>query len=165
MSTSGQAGDPSEAASQAGPEQAAGDAQQLQREIERTREQLGATIEQLAARADIKGRARDKATEVSGQVKTKADQARQEAAAKAESVLGQLADKTATARQRAQSVGETGRERIRRQVAPVWDAAPDPVRQAVAKGASGARQRRVPLAVAAGVLVLGFLVVRRWKKR
>ncbi len=38
------------------------DAQRLRAEIERTREHLGATVEQLAARADVKARARDKAT-------------------------------------------------------------------------------------------------------
>jgi Protein of unknown function (DUF3618) len=166
MSTSSRAGDHAEAGAQAGPKPAASDdVQQLQRKIELTREQLGATVEQLAARADIKGRAQDKATEVSGQVKAKADQARQEAAAKAESVLGQLAGKTATARQKAQSAGEAGKGQFQKQVAPAWEAVPDPVRQAVAKGASTARQRRVPLAAAVGVLVLGYLIVRRWKRR
>lgn len=38
--------------------------QRLRAEIERTREHLGATVEQLAARADIKGRARAKATQL-----------------------------------------------------------------------------------------------------
>ncbi len=98
-------------------------------------------------------------------MKAKADQARQEAAAKAESVLGQLAGKTATARQKAQSAGEAGKGQIQKQVAPVWEAAPDPVRQAVTRGASTARQRRIPLAVALGALVLGYLIVRRWKRR
>jgi len=31
------------------------------------------------------------------------------------------------------------------------------------KGAAGARDRRIPLAVAAGVLVVGYLVVRQWR--
>jgi hypothetical protein len=38
--------------------------QRLRAEIERTREHLGATVEQLAARADVKGRARAKATQL-----------------------------------------------------------------------------------------------------
>jgi hypothetical protein len=102
---------------------------------------------------------------VSEQVKSKADQARQGAAAKAETVLGQLADKTTAARQKAQSVGEAGKGQIHKQVAPVWEAAPEPVRQAVTRGASSARQRRVPLVAAVAALVLGYLVVRRWKRR
>jgi hypothetical protein len=115
--------------------------------------------------ADVKGRARDKAAEVAGQVKCKADQARQDAVAKVQTVLGQLADKTATARQKAQSAGEAGKGHLSKQAAPVWDAAPEPVRQAVARGASSARQRRVPLLAAAVALVLGYLVARRLRRR
>jgi Protein of unknown function (DUF3618) len=37
------------------------DAQQIRAEIERTREHLGATVEQLAARVDVKARARAEA--------------------------------------------------------------------------------------------------------
>jgi hypothetical protein len=49
--------------------------------------------------------------------------------------------------------------------APVWEATPEPVRQAVAKGASTIRQRRGPLAVAASALVGGYLAVRWWRRR
>ena len=49
--------------------------------------------------------------------------------------------------------------------APVWEATPEPVRQAVAKGASTIRQRRGPLAVAASALVAGYLAVRWWRRR
>lgn len=45
-----------------------GDAQELREEIERTRERLGETVEQLAAKADVKGRAQAKAAELAGQV-------------------------------------------------------------------------------------------------
>jgi hypothetical protein len=45
-----------------------GDAQQLREEIERTREHLGETVEQLAAKADVKGRAQARAAELAGQV-------------------------------------------------------------------------------------------------
>jgi len=51
-------------------------AAQIEREIERTRERLGETVDELAARADMKTRARAKAaemkaraTEVSGRVR------------------------------------------------------------------------------------------------
>ena len=39
-------------------------AAELQQEIERTRERLGETVEELAARADVKARARAKAAEM-----------------------------------------------------------------------------------------------------
>jgi hypothetical protein len=60
------------------------DAQALREEIERTREHLGATVEQLAAKADVKGRAQAKAAELAGQVtrqaRDAAGQARKQAA-------------------------------------------------------------------------------------
>jgi Protein of unknown function (DUF3618) len=45
------------------------DVQRLRAEIERTREHLGATVDQLAARADVKGRARAKATGLARQAR------------------------------------------------------------------------------------------------
>ena len=58
-------------------------ASEIQQEIDRTRERLGETVEELAAKADVKARAKEKAvemkaraqgkaTEVSGLVKDKA---------------------------------------------------------------------------------------------
>jgi hypothetical protein len=108
------------------------DIQELRQEIEQTRDQLGDTVQQLAAKADVQARARDKAAELTKKVKGKASQTQAQAAA----------------------VG-----------APVWEATPEPVRQAVAKGASTVRQRRAPLAVAASALVAGYLVLRWWRRR
>jgi Protein of unknown function (DUF3618) len=45
-----------------------GDAKQLREEIERTREHLGETVEQLAAKVDVKGRAQARAAALAGQV-------------------------------------------------------------------------------------------------
>jgi type VI protein secretion system component VasF len=44
-------------------------ADEVRQEIEQTRERLGETVDQLAAKADIKARARAKAAEVSGQLR------------------------------------------------------------------------------------------------
>lgn len=144
------------------------DAQQLQQEIERTREQLGETVEKLAAKADVKARARDKAVEFSGRVKSKAGQARKEAAARSESARSQLAGKAAAARQQATSAGGARKDELQTRAAvamPVWEATPEHLRRAVAKGASTARQRRVPLAAAAVALILGYLAIRRWRRQ
>jgi hypothetical protein len=86
-------------------------APEIQQEIERTRERLGETVDELAAKADVKARARAKAAEVSGRVK----------------------DRTADV---------SGR--VKR---------------------SQAVRRRWPLAVAAGVLVVGSAVLWRRRKR
>ena len=142
-----------ETASQAGAAPTApDDPQELEREIERTREQLGQTVELLAAKADVKGRAQAKATELSGRIKYKAGQVRQKAAACGGSVRGQLVGTTATAQ-----------KRVTAAATPVWQATPEPVRQAVAKGASTARQRRMQLAVAAGAVIAGYLLIK-WRR-
>jgi predicted RecB family endonuclease len=45
------------------------DRQEIEQEIERTREQLGQTVAELAAKVDVPARARGKAAEVAGRVK------------------------------------------------------------------------------------------------
>jgi hypothetical protein len=145
------------------------DARQLLQEIERTRERLGQTVAELAARADVMSRARATAAELSGTVKSKTAHARKDAAARADNARRQFADQTAAARQKAISAGGAGKDQLRNRVAaaskPVWEATPEPVRQAVRKGASSAREHWVPLAVAAGALIVGGLALRQWTKR
>lgn len=119
------------------------DEQQVQQEIEQTREHLGDTVEQLAAKADVKATARKKAAKLAGRMESTTSRARQQAAARADSVRGQIA-----------AAG-----------APAWEATPEGIRRAVTKGASNAKERRVPLAVAAGALLLACMAVRRWRKR
>jgi hypothetical protein len=128
------------------------DPQELEREIERTREQLGETVELLAAKADVKSRAQAKATELSERIKSKAGQVRQQAAGRGDSVRGQLTGTTAAAQRRVTAAAT-----------PVWEATPEQVRQAVAKGASTARQRRLQLAAAAGALIAGYLLIK-WRR-
>lgn len=145
--------------------QASDEVGQLQHDIEQTREQLGETVGQLAAKADVKGMAKSKASEVSERMKSKVDMARQQAASTASTVRGQLADRTSDVKQKAQSAGQSGKDQIVSAGAPVWDATPAPVKQAVAKGAKGANERRVPIAIAVGVIVVGLLVVRRLRSQ
>src|SRR5271166_3628944 len=47
-------------------------APEIQQEIERTRERLGETVEELAAKADVKARARDKAAETKARAQSTA---------------------------------------------------------------------------------------------
>jgi hypothetical protein len=51
---------------------ASSDPNELARDIERTRGQLGDTLQALAARANVKARAKEKAIEISGRVTTAA---------------------------------------------------------------------------------------------
>jgi hypothetical protein len=63
------------------------DARQLEAEIERTREQLGETVQELVFRVDLKSRAQAKAAAVSGKVKDTTAQVRDNAAARAKDVM------------------------------------------------------------------------------
>jgi septal ring factor EnvC (AmiA/AmiB activator) len=62
------------------------DPQVLREEIERTREQLGETIEALAAKADVKAQAQQKLSQLTARLKTAAGQAKQRAAATSASI-------------------------------------------------------------------------------
>ena len=86
-------------------------AQELEQEIERTREHLGDTIDELAGKADMKARARARAAEV-----------------------------------KARAADVSGR-----------------VRQSKAVQ-SQVLQRRWPVAVAAGVLIAGSVIIRRRRR-
>jgi hypothetical protein len=145
------------------------DTEELQQEIERTREHLGDTVQQLAAKADMKAMARDKATELSERVKGKTGQVRVQAVTRTAGVRSQLAGKTMAARHRAQSVSEGPMAQVREKVAavgtPAWEATPEQVREVVAKGVTGARQRRVPLVLALGLLVIGLVIIMRRRGR
>lgn len=48
--------------------------EEIERDIERTREQLGDTVEALAAKTDVKAQAKAKVDEVKGRVQEKADE-------------------------------------------------------------------------------------------
>ena len=147
----------------------ADDPRQLEAEIERTREELGQTVQELAARVDVKSRARAKAAELSGRAKSTAAQVRRNAAARAGSARSQVTSKTGAARQRAISAGAGGRDQLRNRAAavgsPVWEATPEQVRRVVTKGANTARERWMPLALATGALIVGYLAVRQWSRR
>jgi hypothetical protein len=141
------------------------DVQELQQEIEQTREQLGETVEQLVAKTDVKARAQDKAAQLADRVKAQAGQTRAQAAARAGSLRDQVTSSAATAGQKAVYLGTAAKDQVAAAGGSAWQTTPEPARQAVAKGATTARQHRVPLAVAASVLIAGLLIVRWWRKR
>jgi len=134
------------------------DAEELKAKIEQTREQLGRTVEQLAAKTDVKARAQAKVTDLTQRAKDTTSRLRRQAAVRADSARSQLAAYSASVRQSAASVGDAGRDRLPSQVSAS-------LKQAVTKGTEGARKHRAPLIIAVGVLVVGAIVVRRWTRR
>jgi Protein of unknown function (DUF3618) len=110
--------------------------QALTEEIERTRTELGETVEALAAKADVKARAQEKAGD--------AKQAILDAGGR---VKDQVTGVTAQA------------------AAAVWKRTPEPVRRAAKRAADSARGRPAPLAAAVGaVLLVGALIARRRRR-
>jgi ElaB/YqjD/DUF883 family membrane-anchored ribosome-binding protein len=71
------------------------DTEQLRREIERTRAELGATVEALSHKADVKAQARAKAEQAKVQAREKAELARNQAREKAELARSQARQKPA----------------------------------------------------------------------
>lgn len=130
------------------------DPRELRQQIERTREQLGETVEALAAKADVKARVQDKASQLTGRLKTRTAQARQQAIAQAGQVQHQLAGKTAGPRRQAGVVAEK-----------ISAVTPEPVQRAAAKAAAAARQHRVPLAAAIGAALVAWLVIAQGRRR
>jgi LPXTG-motif cell wall-anchored protein len=115
------------------------EAQALRDEIEQTREHLGDTVEQLAAKADVKKQARAGAA--------------------------RLADRLRVAQRKVAEAGQAGREKVRIQAAQAKKTAPGQARHALDKSARIAREQRGPLAAAVGALVAALAALIIWKRR
>ena len=161
----------------------------LVEEINRTREELGNTVEALAAKVNVKARAQQKATEVSGQVKSKVRDVTQGLSGKAGQLKGEVTDRAAGARQavaengktvlgsgqpvtrtiagRAAQAGATAQSAAAQAGATAWAATPESVQQRARRAAATVDQHRVPFAaaVAAGALLLGGWLVIHGRRR
>lgn len=126
---------------------AADDPDALRADIARTREDLADTVEALAAKADLKGRARGKAAELRTEARRKVAQAGHAAKGKAEPARQQVLDKTAAARAKAQ-------ETLLPQAS-----------HATAGAVSAVRQRPVAALTAVGAAVGVLALVRRLRTR
>jgi len=67
----------------------------LRQEIERTRERLGETVDELAAKADVKGRARTKATKATARARDQAAKATAQAREQAAKATAQAREQVA----------------------------------------------------------------------
>ncbi len=79
----------------------------LVEEINRTREELGNTVEALAAKVDVKARAQQRATEVSGQLKSRVRDVTQGLSSKADQLKDEVSGRAAGARQAVTENGKT----------------------------------------------------------
>ena len=154
------------------------DPDQIRQEIERTRDQLGETVEALVAKADVKAQAKERVGQLSdrlkdktAQVKDTAAQAKDQATARVGQARSQLAGKTSDAKTAAVQTGGPARDQIQARAAAVGgavrDATPEPVQRAARHAAEVTSQRRglVAGAVVGTVVVLGFIVFIRRRRQ
>lgn len=129
---------------------------ELRAKVEQTRHDLGETVEALAAKADVKARAQDKAVAIKGQTATKAAELGEQAMAKAteaahvlqDKVPDQVKEKAATATGQVKAVAGQATE--------VWqDKAPEQVR----------KNRTAFLAASGATLLVTYVLVRRRRRQ
>jgi len=112
------------------------DQQELEKDIEQTRERLGETVEALAAKGDVKTQAQQKLGQLTARLKGKATEAKGKATEATRQL--RLQDKANQAKQQATQVGQQIRKR--------------PIPAAATAGVIG-------------VLLLFFTLIRRWMRR
>jgi hypothetical protein len=157
----------------------------LVEEINRTREELGNTVEALTAKVDVKARAQSKVSEVSGQLKGRVRNVTHGLSDKADHLKGEVSGRAAGVREtvtengktvlgagepvtkgiasRAARAGSTAQAAATKAGASAWAATPEPVQQRAKRAAATVNQHRVPFAAAAAagaLLLTGWLVVR-----
>ena len=120
-------------------EEAPYDAEQLIAEdIEQTRAELGRTVQQLAAKADVKSRAQDATVELGHRARQQVAELQDLAAAGGQQLAGQLAHAA--------------------------DALPDQVSETAQAAAAKARKHWMPLTSGAAALIVVALVARKLRR-
>jgi hypothetical protein len=139
----------------------ADEAQALRDEIEQTREHLGDTVGQLAAKADVKKQARAEAARLGERVRVAVARARGQAMLTAAKARGARA----RAQQKVAAAGRAGRERVQSRAVQARKTAPGQARHALDKGARTAREQRGLLAAAVGALAAALAALIIWRRR
>ncbi|WP_314413117.1 DUF3618 domain-containing protein [Streptomyces sp. DSM 40484] len=124
---------------------------ELRRQIEETRTQLGDTVEELAAKADVKARAKVKGDELKGK-----------AAEAGQVVQGKAVQAGHVVQEKATVAGHVVQEKAAEAGHVVQDRVPQPVLDgATAAVRAGRRNPKAVLIAAAGVVVVTVLLRRR----
>lgn len=147
--------------------QQASDAQQLTEDIERTREHLGAVVEQLVAKADVGDRARAQVADLAERARSVGAKAGRQTAARAGSTVGVLGEKAAGARRKATAAGQARKGQPGSGgAAKAPQDVPGSARRAISAAVGVARDKRVLCSLAAGTaLAVAALVVWQRSRR
>ncbi|MFI6091223.1 DUF3618 domain-containing protein [Streptomyces sp. NPDC051218] len=127
---------------------------ELRAKVEQTRQDLGETVEALAAKTDVKARAQEKAVAIKGQTATKAAELGEQARAKATEAAHVLQDKVPD-QVKDKAAAATGQVKAAAgQATEVWqDKAPEQV-----------KNRRTGFIAGGAALVVAYVLVRRKRK-
>jgi hypothetical protein len=129
--------------------------EEIRQDIERTREQLGETVEALAHKVDVPARVKET-------VHVKTEEVKQQAQAKAEEVTEQVLQGTEALQAKAAEVAQHAEHLIDQGLGKL----PPPVAARIEPLIDTAKQRPLPaLAAAVGVLLVLRLVLRRLLRR
>ncbi|MFC8173255.1 MULTISPECIES: DUF3618 domain-containing protein [unclassified Streptomyces] len=127
----------------------ANDLGELREQAEHTRDELGRTVEALAAKADVKAQAGEKVAEAREKAAVATERAKEKAVVAADLVKEKTAVVTDRAREKAAQAADLVQEKT-----------PDPVLEKAGAVAHKAKANRTPL-VAVVAALAGFLLVRR----
>ncbi|MFJ8543487.1 DUF3618 domain-containing protein [Streptomyces sp. NPDC093586] len=152
--TDATSGDGARSGSTAQPAGGAKGPDELRRQIEQTRSQLGETVEELAGKADVKGRAKARAADLRDKAGAMTVQLRSSAAQAGHTVQHKANRAGHTLQDKAGQVGHTSRHGARQRV-------PERVRGVVRAGTRHPRPVLVAGAVAGAVVAAGVLRRRR----
>ena len=146
------------------------DPEQLRQDIERTREQLGETVEALVAKTDVKAQAKGKVGQLTDRVKGTTAQAKEQATTRVTQAKTQLAGKTADVKTKATSTGAPARDQLQARATAVGgkvrDVTPEPVQRAAKHAAARTSPRQAGIVAAAAVAALvGFVLLRRCRRQ
>ena len=137
---------------------------QLREQAAATREELGRTVDALAAQADVKDRALRKAGMVAGQVRRQAGQAKAQAQETAAQALHLMQDKVPEpVRERTAQAATQLTWTATTVAAKVQQTAPEPVVRTAAQVGRVVRRNRMPLIGATAALAV-FTLVRRARR-
>ncbi|MEU6099756.1 DUF3618 domain-containing protein [Streptomyces flaveolus] len=152
--TDATSGDGARTGSTAQPTGGAKGPDELRRQIEQTRSQLGDTVEELAGKADVKGRARARAADLRDKAGAMTVQLRSSAAQAGHSVQDRASRAGHTVHDKADRAGHTAQQQARQRV-------PERVRGVVQAGMRHPRPVLVAGAAAGAVVAAGVLRRRR----
>ncbi|MDG9715149.1 DUF3618 domain-containing protein [Streptomyces sp. DH24] len=133
---------------------------ELRQQIERTRAQLGNTVEELAGKADVKGRARARAADLRDKAGAMTVQLRSSAAHAGHAVQGRAAKAGHAVQGKAAKAGHAVQDGVA-ETTYAAEHKPGPVRDVIDVGRHNSRTMLMAGAVVGAVIVAAFLLRRR----